>query len=140
MQKSRTYLGKILREARLDSGKSTGQIVEELNISRQSLSQWELGKLKPRRGKLQKISEMYDINYEVLIKAYEGTLNEETTPTFETLEDARRFINAQNSDVLYRTCLRLIDEKYMSQNDERKLEIVSDLEQIVKKYPSDQLK
>lgn len=60
---------KILREK---SGYSQEDLAQKLNISRQSISKWELGKSTPDINYFIKLSEIYNLSLDELIKGEES--------------------------------------------------------------------
>ena len=52
-------------------------LAEELNVARQTISKWELGETTPEMDKLVKLSEIFDISLDELIKDDVEVVNEE---------------------------------------------------------------
>lgn len=60
-----------LRELREKSGYSQEDLAQKLNISRQSISKWELGKSTPDITYFIKLSEIYNLSLDKLVKGEE---------------------------------------------------------------------
>ena len=65
-----------LIQLRKEKGLSQEALGEKLNVARQTVSKWELGETTPEMDKLVKMSELFEISLDNLIKD-----NTETTPT-----------------------------------------------------------
>lgn len=61
-------IGKKIKEQREQKNWSQDDLAEILNISRQSISKWELNKVYPSIDMLIKISDLFDISLDELIK------------------------------------------------------------------------
>ena len=61
-------LGEKLYKYRKDNGWSQEEFAEKLNVSRQTVSKWEMGKAIPELEKLIKISELYQVTIDDLVK------------------------------------------------------------------------
>jgi len=83
-----------LRKAR---GLSQEALAEQLGVSRQAISRWELGETTPDLAKLKQLSELYGVSTDYLLHD-EYTSDEdlpkvkETTQTFRSKEIARSYI------------------------------------------------
>ena len=60
-------IGKNIRNLRKESGMTQDELAEELNVTRQALSNWERGKTEPDIETLTKIAEILDVSVEELI-------------------------------------------------------------------------
>lgn len=61
-------IGKKLREARVASGLTQEQVAEELHISRQTISNWENEKSYPDIVSVVKLSDLYSVSLDDLLK------------------------------------------------------------------------
>ena len=61
-------LGEKIQQLRKISGISQEQLAEQLGVSRQSVSKWELNDSVPEAGKLMAISELFSISLDELLK------------------------------------------------------------------------
>lgn len=61
-------IGKKLREARVASGLTQEQVAEELHISRQTISNWENEKSYPDIVSVVKMSDLYSVSLDDLLK------------------------------------------------------------------------
>lgn len=61
-------IGKKIKEQREQKNWSQDDLAEILNISRQSISKWELNKVYPSIDMLIKMSDLFDISLDELIK------------------------------------------------------------------------
>ncbi len=61
-------LGEKIQQLRKISGISQEQLAEQLGVSRQSVSKWELNDSVPEAGKLLAISELFSISLDELLK------------------------------------------------------------------------
>lgn len=71
-------LGEKLKRLRKSRGLSQEQLAAELNVSRQSISKWELGESKPEIENLIALSEFFNVSIDELLK-----MNKECTSTSE---------------------------------------------------------
>lgn len=60
-------IGKHIKKARKAKGLSQEQLAEQLNVTRQAVSNWECGKTQPDIQTLQKLSEVLEVPVEELI-------------------------------------------------------------------------
>ena len=88
---------------RKQRGWSQEELAQQLSVSRQSVSKWESGASVPDLDKILKMSEIFDVSTDTLLKE-EIELNERNT-TFEDLQNERmkmdpsdmeKFVNNQN--------------------------------------------
>ena len=52
---------------RKEKGLSQLQLAEEINVSRQAISRWEIGLAVPSREKLRALSELYNVSVDYLL-------------------------------------------------------------------------
>lgn len=57
-----------LHELRKKNGYTQAELAEKLGVSRQSISNWELGTIAPSTSRLKKISELYSVPLETLLR------------------------------------------------------------------------
>ncbi|MCL2383213.1 MAG: helix-turn-helix domain-containing protein [Oscillospiraceae bacterium] len=69
---------------RKENGLSQEALGDKLNVARQTISKWELGETTPEMDKLIKISEIFDISLDALIKGAEPKSSEFTAPNNNT--------------------------------------------------------
>lgn len=74
-------LGEKIYELRTQSNLSQGDLANELNVSRQSISKWENGNSTPDLEKIVKLAEIFNVSLDELIK------NEEKEVVANTLEE-----------------------------------------------------
>ncbi len=81
-------LGEKIYELRTQQSLSQGDLANELNVSRQSISKWENGKSTPDLDKIIKLSEIFNVSLDELIKNEEKETEvvktPEETPTIHT--------------------------------------------------------
>lgn len=65
---------------RKEKGLSQLQLAEEINVSRQAISRWEVGLAVPSREKLKALSELYHVSMDYLLSDKEA-------------EDVQKFLN-----------------------------------------------
>lgn len=61
-------LGRRLKESRINKGYSQGFVADQMKLSRQSISKWENQKNKPDLNHLIKLSELYGVSIDELLK------------------------------------------------------------------------
>ena len=61
------YLGKTIKELRLEEGISQRELGERLNVCNQSISFWENGQREPDLDTLVKISEYFGVSVDYLL-------------------------------------------------------------------------
>lgn len=86
-------LGKKIQQLRKLSGMTQEQLAEKLNVSRQALSKWENETSTPDVESVVKISNLFQISLEELLKGEKKCVQDKSTQI--TLEDLSR-INAHN--------------------------------------------
>ena len=60
-------IGKNIREVRLEKGFSQEELANRLNVSRQTISKWEVGESTPDMENLVAISELFEISLDELV-------------------------------------------------------------------------
>ena len=78
-------LGQKLKEARLSAGLKQEELAKRLGVSRQTISNWENGRSLPDVGSAVKMSNVYQISLDELLKDESSVLK-----TFEDLVTKRR--------------------------------------------------
>lgn len=64
-------LAKILKEKRTELGQTQQEIADKLNVTRQTVSSWEVGKSIPDISSLIEISELYNVSLDYMLKGDE---------------------------------------------------------------------
>src|SRR5690554_939758 len=67
---------KVLKEQRTKHNLSQEQLADKLHIARQSISKWERGEAYPGIGMLLRLSELFDISVDALLKGDESLKEE----------------------------------------------------------------
>lgn len=80
MEKERTQMEIRLIELRKARGMTQGQLAEAIQISRQSISEWERGSSKPTQDNLLRLSELYGVSVDYLMGREEPAAPEEEKP------------------------------------------------------------
>lgn len=80
--------GDKLSELRRKKGLSQEELGYELNVTRQTISKWELGQSKPDTDKLKEISKLFDVDFSKLIDD-EEKLEEEILNNNEETDEVR---------------------------------------------------
>ena len=62
------HLGERIYHLRTEKGMSQGDLADALSVSRQSVSKWETGSATPDLEKLLKLSQLFDISLDALVK------------------------------------------------------------------------
>lgn len=84
-----------LMALRKSRGWSQEELGERLDVTRQTVSKWELGATTPEMEKLTAMSELFGVSVDELIKG-ESPLNEEkTTQAFQSTGNRRMFVNGE---------------------------------------------
>ncbi len=86
--------GEILTTLRKSKGLSQEQLAEELNISRQTISKWELGQSTPDIDCISKISDFFGVSTDYLIKG-EHLICNNSSPEMKELADNKQNITYQ---------------------------------------------
>lgn len=84
-----------LMSLRKSRGWSQEELGERLDVTRQTVSKWELGATTPEMEKLAAISELFGVSTDELIRG-EGLMNEEKPPqAFQSTGTRRMFVNGE---------------------------------------------
>lgn len=79
-------LNEKLHQLRKKNGFTQAELAEKLNVSRQSVSNWELGTITPSVGRLKALSQLYNVPWESLLSnEMESTV--EKNPKEETVSE-----------------------------------------------------
>lgn len=82
-------VGKNIRYFREESGMSQEELAEKLNVTRQAVSSWELGKTEPDIETLHRIADALGVTIEEIVYGYERkTTVIHNHPTVKTVEKA----------------------------------------------------
>ncbi|MBE5959214.1 MAG: helix-turn-helix transcriptional regulator [Lachnospiraceae bacterium] len=84
-------IGQKLRDARTKANYTQEQAAEELGISRQTISNWENNKTYPDIISVIKISDMYDVSLDVLLKE-----EKKTSDYANYLEESTNIVKSKN--------------------------------------------
>lgn len=85
-------IGKKLKNARIDSGFTQESVAEKINVSRQTISNWENEKSYPDIISVIKLSDLYSISLDHLLK--------EDTKMIEHLEESTNVVKS-NKTLIY---------------------------------------
>lgn len=86
-------IGTKIKKARMDAGLSQEQVAEELGVSRQTVSNWETDKTYPDIISVIKMSDIYDVSLDYLLKGKEeATMNN----YMEYLEESTNTVKSKN--------------------------------------------
>ncbi len=86
-------IGKKIKEARLKAGLTQDQVSEAIQVSRQTLSNWENGRYYPDIASVIKLSDLYKISLDELLKGEKMKLNQEVNDNvFEQLDGHKDII------------------------------------------------
>ena len=79
-------IGKKLKEARQICGLTQESVAEELNVSRQTISNWETEKFYPDILYVLQLSDLYQVSLDELLKGYEHMIQhlEDSTNTVKS--------------------------------------------------------
>ena len=80
-------LGEKIYELRTQHNLSQGDLANELNVSRQSISKWENGNSTPDLEKIVKLAEIFNVSLDELIKNEE---KEETNDFVSSIINAKK--------------------------------------------------
>ena len=75
---------------RKKSGLSQEQLAEQLNVSRQAISKWELGQSMPESDKIVAISSYFNVSLDYLMKETEETNDNNDRPANDVRQPAAR--------------------------------------------------
>ena len=85
----RMELNEKLYELRKKNNWSQEDLAERMEVSRQTISKWESGKTIPELNKLVKISEIYEITLDELVKE---TTSEENIPKTKIKKNRKKIL------------------------------------------------
>lgn len=86
-QEWKELVGDRLLKLRNEQGMTQEDLAEYLDVSRQSVSKWELNKTLPDVEKLTQLSELYEVTLDYIVKGVEDTVEEMATTCEERTED-----------------------------------------------------
>ena len=86
--------GEKLQTLRKSRGMSQEQLAEQMEVSRQAVSKWELGESTPELEKVVSLSELFGVTTDYLLKA-ERTQPLEAQPVAKPADSPRRALTAQ---------------------------------------------
>lgn len=97
-------IGKKLKAARLSSGLTQEKVSEEIMVSRQTISNWENEKSYPDIVNVIKLSDLYSISLDELLKGDDGMIEhlEEST---NTVNSNKKLIGAIAANILLFTLM-----------------------------------
>ena len=85
-------IGKKLKNARVQSGMTQENVAEKINVSRQTISNWENEKSYPDIVSVIKLSDLYSISLDILLK--------EDIEMIEHLEESTNIVNSNKKLIL----------------------------------------
>jgi transcriptional regulator with XRE-family HTH domain len=88
-------MGERLLTLRSNNHYTQEDLAEQLNVSRQSISKWELNKALPDVEKLVQLSEMYKVSIDYLVMGREKTGAEEEDKKEGQAEEELRYVNKE---------------------------------------------
>ena len=86
-------IGEFLRELRKEKGLTQEQLAEQFNISRRSVSRWEIGSNMPDVGLLIEIADFFDVDIREIIDGERKSENMEK----ETLKKVAEYADAEKA-------------------------------------------
>ena len=89
-------IGKKLKEARQMSGLTQENVAEKLNVSRQTISNWETEKFYPDILYVLQLSDLYQVSLDELLKGYERMI--------QHLEDSTNVVKSNQKILLAFIC------------------------------------
>ena len=89
-------IGKKLKEARQMSGLTQENVAEKLNVSRQTISNWETEKFYPDILYVLQLSDLYQVSLDELLKGYERMI--------QHLEDSTKVVKSNKKILLAFIC------------------------------------
>lgn len=94
-------IGERIYNFRTEKGMSQGDLAEKLDVSRQSISKWENNSAVPDLDKIIKLSEIFDITIDELVKGVTQDKTDETT--YSTLKTEQKveyiYVQPQNASM-----------------------------------------
>ena len=91
-------LGEKIQQLRKATGISQEQLAEQLNVSRQSISKWELNNAVPEINKIIMLSDFFSISTDELLKNSTSQDSHEKSKNSSKLEDVTK-MNASNKQI-----------------------------------------
>ena len=85
-------IGKKLKNARVQSGMTQENVAEKINVSRQTISNWENEKSYPDIISVIELSNLYSISLDVLLKGDEKMIEHLEESTNVVIPDNRYFL------------------------------------------------
>ena len=85
-------IGEKLKNSRINAGMTQEQIAEKINVSRQTISNWEAGKSLPDVINLIKISDLYQISLDDLLKG-DGKMMDKIKSDTDTVKSNQAMTN-----------------------------------------------
>ncbi|MHB1150750.1 MAG: helix-turn-helix domain-containing protein [Eubacteriales bacterium] len=76
-------IGEKLYKLRTKNGLSQGSLAEFVDVSRQSISKWETGQAKPDVDKIVKLSEIFHVTVDYLVKDNDNLEDKQEVPAYE---------------------------------------------------------
>lgn len=99
-------IGKKIKEARVASGLTQEQVAEELHISRQTISNWENEKSYPDIVSLVKMSDLYSVSMDELLKG-DGKMLEHLEESTNVVRSNKQLLWAIAANVAIFLCCLL---------------------------------
>ncbi len=93
-RKKRMDIGTKMKKARVDVGLTQEQVADELGISRQTMSNWENNRTYPDIVSVIKMSDLYKVSLDYLLKGNEET---KMTSYLEYLEESTNTVKSKNN-------------------------------------------
>ncbi|MFC6170394.1 XRE family transcriptional regulator [Loigolactobacillus jiayinensis] len=91
-------IGENIKQLRIMNGWSQPQLADKLNVTKQTVSNWETGYREPKMGAIQKLSELYGVSMSAVIDGLsEGTYNVD----FSEKESKGKYIPEASSSHTY---------------------------------------
>lgn len=103
-------VGERLLQLRNQKGMTQEDLAEYLNVSRQSVSKWELNKTLPDVEKLMQLSELYEVTLDYLVKGIEPVEESEATLDEKSVDEVRNVGIHQSDDLAQDTQLEKLQE------------------------------
>lgn len=100
-------IGEKLRLARQNSGKTQEQVGEAIGVSRQTISNWENGRSLPDVVSVIKLSDLYQVSLDELLKGDGNMLRhiEETTNTVKSRQRLGKLVQTLSFLVIWAVCV-----------------------------------
>ncbi|MBO0474820.1 hypothetical protein IGL98_002442 [Enterococcus sp. DIV0840] len=101
-------IGEILKEKREQLGYTQKEVAQKLYVSRQTISNWEIGKTYPDIEKLLNLSDFYDVSLDELIKEDYRMVDKLKKDTYEQKIRVYGFLSEQLSAMILGSILTCI--------------------------------